>query len=99
MKITFTEDHQSVASGNEFYREGAQADLRRGQGLIDMGVARAGWRPLLDPETREEIAVALETLALESLTKAELVDEAREAGISYAGLNKAQLIEVLSEVE
>ncbi len=108
MKITFTEDHQSVASGNEFYRKGAQADLRRGQGLVDAGVAREGWGPLLDPKISEEIAVAMESLVdeveaikdvdLPALTKSELVDLARHYNIGYIGQTKAQLIEALSEV-
>lgn len=43
MKITFTEDHISIASGNSFYKAAVQADLRRGQELVDMGVAYEGW--------------------------------------------------------
>ena len=43
MKITFIEDHQSVLSGHSFYAAGAQADLRKGQQLIDGGIAFEGW--------------------------------------------------------
>lgn len=43
MKITFTENHQSPASGNELYKAGTQADLRRGDELVEQGVAYEGW--------------------------------------------------------
>ncbi len=46
MKITFTKDHMSVASGNSFYTAGTQADLLQGKVLIDLGVAREGWEPI-----------------------------------------------------
>lgn len=43
MKISFTKDHQSAASGNSFYKAGTEADLRGAKTLIDLGVAREGW--------------------------------------------------------
>jgi len=113
MNITFTEDHQSVASGNEFYRKGAQATLTKGQALIDMGVAYAGWgKPPLDIKIEatydgtgvsgeiEQIAefAEPELIDLDKITKSELVEVARAYGVSYAGLKKAELAEALKGI-
>ena len=54
MKITFIKDHQSVYSGNEFYPKGAQADLIRGQTLVNMKVARAGWGSVRKRKSKTE---------------------------------------------
>ena len=43
MKITFTETHMSISSGNSQYRAGDEADLVGGAKLVELGVARAGW--------------------------------------------------------
>ena len=101
MKVTFTRDHKSPASGNEFYRKGAQADLVKGQALIDAGVAHAGWdKPT--PEKIDDVAPAsamLEPIDYRSLTKTELIDVAKEKGIAYIGQTKAKLLDALNEAE
>jgi hypothetical protein len=43
MKITFTKNFQGIESGNEFYKAGTEADLRRGEELVNLKVARVGW--------------------------------------------------------
>jgi len=113
MNITFTEDHQSVASGNEFYRKGAQATLAKGQTLIDMGVAYEGWdKPPLDIKIEADydgtgVSEAIENISefaepelidLDKITKSELIEVARTYGVSYAGLKKAELAEALKEI-
>jgi hypothetical protein len=43
MKITFTKNFQGIESGNEFYKAGVEADLRRGNELVNLKVAKFGW--------------------------------------------------------
>jgi len=108
MKITFIKDHLSVASGNSFYKAGAQADLRKGQHLIDIGVARAGWeaaRPKansagVSPDIVEEVLEdAIDLLDFASMKKSDVVEVAESYGIITAGMNKTQLIEALTEAK
>lgn len=111
MKITFTHDHQSPVSGNELYRQGAQADLPKGQALIDAGVAYAGWgKPTalsikVEAAADTGIAEAIEEIEklkdvnFKALTIAELQEIAKDRGIQYVGLRKSALIEALTEAE
>ncbi len=89
MKITFVKDHQSVLSGNERYTPGTQADLRRGQELIDLGVAREGWG---EDSLVEVVFTSIEHVSLDELRKM-----ARLQGIKgYARMKRETLIKRLS---
>lgn len=100
MKITFTEDHQSVASGNSFYKAGAQADLRRGEPLVQMGVAYAGWgKPTNDDAEKSIFDKKPRDYDLSKLTVAELQQMADGLGISHTGLRKAELIAALDDAK
>jgi hypothetical protein len=96
MKITFVQDHQSVLSGNSHYTRGTQADLPRGQALIDLGVARAGWEPIPVVEEPEDEQRTDEDFS--QYTVAELRDICDEWGLPHAGLRKAELIELIEGV-
>lgn len=88
MKITFLEDHMSLLSGNSFYKAGSQADLRRGQQLVDQGIAREGWEPLVEAEVS----------TFEYMSDQELRDLAKERDISVTwNMKRETLIERLSE--
>lgn len=92
MKITFTEDHISRYSGNSFYKAGTQADLRHGQRLIDLGVARDGWEDTAAIDEDESLS-QWKDWPVEDLRKA-----AKNAGIpGYARMKKSTLIEKLSK--
>lgn len=106
MNITFVKDHQSVASGNEFYNAGDQATLNKGLTLVEMGVAREGWGPLdIKIEATADTGIAevakeiesLKDVDFSALTKSEIVEIAEERGIGHIGQTKAKLIEALTE--
>ena len=98
MKITFTQDHQSPQSGNEYYKAGAQADLPRGAALIALGVAREGWAPVVIPVIVPE-PVTEQAPDYNSMTVVQLIDEAKARGVSYAGLRKADLVSALEDAD
>lgn len=83
MKITFTEDHQSYLSGNEYYPAGAKADLLRGADLVAQGVALTGWGETVfdSHEQREEIA-SEPSAATEDASERERVDWTQVKGVS-----------------
>lgn len=89
MKITFIEDHLSVLSGNERYTAGTQADLRRGQELIDLGVACEGWG--------DDDPVVFAFTPIENVPIDELREMAELQGIrGYARMKRETLIERLA---
>lgn len=103
MKITFIKDCPPiVASGNSTYKAGTQADLRKGQELIELGYARDGW------EDKPEIsyidgkhplqADAYEfPFSYETKSDDELKLLAKEMGIKgYWNMNRDTLIERLT---
>lgn len=91
MKITFLENHVSVLSGNSYYDAGEQADLRRGQELIDQGIAYAGWG---SPPTPLQGPVS----TLDSMSHDDLRALAKERGIvGYARMKFETLIERLTD--
>jgi len=91
MKITFLEEHCSVLSGNSFYEVGVKADLRRGQELIDAGIAYAGWGK--HPTNLQGESNDLQDLPLDDLR-----NMAKERGIrGYWNMKEETLIERLGE--
>ena len=108
MKITFTQDHQSPLSGNEYYKAGTRADLPKGATLVHQGIADEGWGPWNMPantEPNEEpppleeegwTVAGLVGVDLSQYTVAVLQEVCQAFGIPYSGLLKAQLIAAIT---
>ena len=97
MKVTFIQDHQSAASGNEFYPAGRKSKQRRGAELVAMGVAVAGWgevAPVTAQETQgEEIEPEPTITPATDWTQVSGVSDEIADALIYAGIvNPAALL-------
>lgn len=90
MKITFIKDHQSPLSGNSFYAVGTRADFSNGQGLIDLGVAYAGWGM---PET-QNIPESVSESASSSIEEKKIDDLTRVRGVGIQTMRALNNIDV-----
>lgn len=104
MKVTFREDHQSVLSGHSFYAKGAQADLRKGDELVRLGICYEGWgkAPALHTvdAVAEDTGPIVSDISLDDLSLNELREMAKDAGIkSYHRMKKETLIERLTNAD
>lgn len=97
MKITFIQDCPAIIeSGNEAYKAGTQADLRKGQELIDLGYAREGWDTGLVDRANEFNPDYSHKSALENEPIEYLRELAKSNGVKgYARMKRETLIERL----
>jgi len=100
MKITFIKDCPPIVeSGNSFYKVDTQADLRKGQELIDLGYARDGWgedKNLVEVVNQFNPDYTLKSI-FESMDTSELKEIAKEKGIKgYGRMGRNTLIKRLA---
>lgn len=99
MKITFVRGCPPIiASGNEAYKAGTKADLRKGQELIDLGYARIGWesQEVTYINGTHPLQADAYDISLDGFSDDELKSMAKERGIKgYWNMNRETLIERL----